>query len=275
MILSFNPIINGDKFIWINQWIDNSLKEEIKKAKVVILPQTISRPVYIFIRSFCEYVFPNYDTRFEYEGKLGDIMLFLKHDMPHPDTVLFPNIVSFSGNHKEVGKPPYSLSPFPFVIKTNKGDEGSGTWIIKDKGEFDRVIEIIRHEERQGRYGFLIQRYVPDLTKTLRVTVIGDYIKAYWKSIDAASDFYTNIARGGEVDFYSAPELMEKGIKIIKEFTRLAKINMAGFDLCFEEDDPLFLEINYTFGLKGLGGADEFYKIFRREATNFALYHAV
>jgi ribosomal protein S6--L-glutamate ligase len=41
-------------------------------------------------------------------------------------------------------------------------------------------------------------------------------------------------------------------------------INLAGFDLMFPDDGPpVFIEINYNFGRKGLGGTPGFRKLFR------------
>ncbi|MBU4419623.1 MAG: hypothetical protein KKH84_01295, partial [Proteobacteria bacterium] len=46
-------------------------------------------------------------------------------------------------------------------------------------------------------------------------------------------------------------------------------INLAGFDFLFSSEvnikEPLFLEINYFFGRKGLGGSEKYYKILESE----------
>jgi ribosomal protein S6--L-glutamate ligase len=51
------------------------------------------------------------------------------------------------------------------------------------------------------------------------------------------------------------------------------RINLAGFDLLFPENDPqagpLFLEINYFFGRQGLGGSLEYYDLFEEGVTTW------
>jgi ribosomal protein S6--L-glutamate ligase len=46
-------------------------------------------------------------------------------------------------------------------------------------------------------------------------------------------------------------------------------VDLAGFDLVFPEEAPpsglLFLEINWYFGRRGLGGADAYYRILLEE----------
>jgi len=48
---------------------------------------------------------------------------------------------------------------------------------------------------------------------------------------------------------------------------------MAGFDLLFSSErknrTPLFLEINYYFGRRGLGGSERFYEILNTEITKW------
>jgi ribosomal protein S6--L-glutamate ligase len=51
----------------------------------------------------------------------------------------------------------------------------------------------------------------------------------------------------------------------VKAFCSRTGINLAGFDLLFSSRGksrlPLFLEINYYFGRRGLGGSERFYEI--------------
>jgi ribosomal protein S6--L-glutamate ligase len=50
----------------------------------------------------------------------------------------------------------------------------------------------------------------------------------------------------------------------VARFCHLAGINLAGFDLMFpDEGPPVFIEINFNFGRKGLGGTPGFRKLFK------------
>ena len=56
-------------------------------------------------------------------------------------------------------------------------------------------------------------------------------------------------------------------------FCRRAGINVAGLDILFnrqrDQNPPLFLEINYYFGRKGLGGSLRFYDLFEQAANRW------
>jgi ribosomal protein S6--L-glutamate ligase len=59
----------------------------------------------------------------------------------------------------------------------------------------------------------------------------------------------------------------------VQDFCRRSGTNLAGFDLLFDRRDktrePLFLEINYYFGRRGLGGSFHFYQLFGRSAERW------
>jgi ribosomal protein S6--L-glutamate ligase len=74
-----------------------------------------------------------------------------------------------------------------------------------------------------------------------------------------------NVARGGEIDADSDQDQQAVGREKVRRFCRRSGINLAAFDLVFpaEDADPFFLEINYTFGRTGIGGAEKFYTLLR------------
>lgn len=69
------------------------------------------------------------------------------------------------------------------------------------------------------------------------------------------------------------PGLREKGIEAVRRFCKRTGINLAGFDILFDRKRkpalPLFLEINYYFGRKGLGGSLHFYDLFGQAADRW------
>jgi hypothetical protein len=86
-------------------------------------------------------------------------------------------------------------------------------------------------------------------------------------AVDGAcvSSFLTNIKAGATIDHGSDPELQEAGKAAVNDFCTKTGINLAGFDLLFpdheQETQPLFLEINYFFGRRGLGGSMKYYQL--------------
>ena len=59
----------------------------------------------------------------------------------------------------------------------------------------------------------------------------------------------------------------------MKRFCRRAGINVAGLDILFSgignPGTPLFLEINYYFGRRGLGGSLRFYELLEQAADRW------
>jgi ribosomal protein S6--L-glutamate ligase len=121
--------------------------------------------------------------------------------------------------------------------------------------------------------GFVLQELIDHGGRDLRVVVLFDRLLAYWRVQPDPGKIQTNLAEGGEIDFQSDPRLRRRGIEAVRRFCRRSGINLAGFDLVFNRDQdpgrPQFLEINYYFGRKGLGGSFRFYKLLGEAADRW------
>ncbi len=266
-VISFNPAVPGDLFLWDRGFLDKSLLDKIKKADAVIFHQTVSPELYHLARSLCPRVFPNYDVRFRWQGKIGDTLLFWRQGVKHPATWIFPRVEALLGTHAEMEyKPPQIY--FPCVIKANSGGEGSSIYLIENEEHLDRALKLLRRMEWQGRCGFVVQEYIAGIERDLRVVVIGDYVTSYWRN---SVNFHKNVAKGATIDRDSDQELQARGRCAVKELCSRTGINLAGFDLVFPpgETEPVFIEINYTFGRRGLGGTERFYDILNEQVNNF------
>jgi ribosomal protein S6--L-glutamate ligase len=240
-VLSMHPVIEADSFCWARGLWDRDLLQKLQDSGAVILPQTVDRELYHLCRKICPRVFPNYDLRFRWEGKVGDTFAFWAHKTKHPHTMVFPRVETLLGDHPDMG--------------------------LKDP-ELEERLQSLLQGELQGKSGFVIQEYLSGLEKDLRVVIIGRRILSYWRS---SQGFHHNIVKGGEIDTESDPELQSMGREKVRQFCNLTGINLAAFDLAFHQDgaDPFFLEINYTFGRKGLGGSEKFYGILREEVKKW------
>jgi ribosomal protein S6--L-glutamate ligase len=69
------------------------------------------------------------------------------------------------------------------------------------------------------------------------------------------------------------PELRSMAVSAVRNFCRFTRIDLAGFDLLFPEGaasaTPFFLEINYFFGRRGIGGSEAYYRILVQEIDNW------
>jgi len=275
MILSFHPIFVADKnIICAGRQPDNSDLSAIKEADAVILPQGCSKLLYSMAKNNCQHVFPNFDARFQYPGKIDQISLFQKTNTPHPKTETFLTVNAF---YRRFGpSPDCSMFHFPFVFKFDWGGEGELVYLVPSLHELNRLIGIAKEYERTGQSGFLFQETVHTGGRSLRISVIGQRFISFWRVLDEDNGFLANISKGAKIDHNSFPELQETARQSVFNFCKRTKINLAGFDILYSFDTsgnpetlPLFLEMNYFFGRRGLGGSETFYGILIHEIKHW------
>ncbi|MBC8200194.1 MAG: ATP-grasp domain-containing protein [Desulfobacteraceae bacterium] len=275
MILSFHPCFVADKnIICAGRKPGADDLAAIKAAHAVILPQGCYKSLYYMARGNCAYVFPNYDARFKYPGKIGQIKLFQRKRVSLPETVIFrnadsfiPNFASFSKCHSEdfqITLAKFGFD-FPFVFKFDWGGEGENVYLIKSVEDLQEVLQKAAIYESTGQAGFLIQEYIPSQNRSLRVVVINRKIITYWRVLKNREGFCSNLSQGAVIDFDSDPDLQEMAAFSVENFCKQAGINLAGIDILFSSElqikEPLFLEINYFFGRRGLGGSEKYYEL--------------
>ena len=90
MVLSFHPLIKSDmNRLCAGREPDPADMAAIRRASAVILPQGCPLGLYRAARDNCPHVFPNYDARFEFPGKAGQIQLFRGTGTHHPQDGAF------------------------------------------------------------------------------------------------------------------------------------------------------------------------------------------
>ncbi len=267
MVLSFHPNIVAQKNILCAGRLPNDEdRDAISQAQAVILPQGCSEALYRLCRKHCVNVFPNYDARFDFPGKLGQARLFQEVGAQFPRTYAFET-VSFYYDHCG-GSALNSPLGFPCVFKSDWGGEGEGVFLLKTPESLEQAIGRARHTEQSGQKGFLLQEYVACGGRSLRVVVIGDEFFSYWRVQQDPSQFLTNLKAGAVIDHEADHELQQAGRAAVSDFCSKTGINLAGFDLLFAQDEKehgaFFLEINYFFGRRGMGGSFKYYELVDR-----------
>jgi len=268
MILSFHPCFVGDKnILCAGREPDAQDLEAIRQADAVVLSQGCKAGLYRMARENCACVFPNYDIRFGYPGKIGQMRLFREKKVPHPKTELYESVNEYFRHYgKFISKPGVG---FPFVFKFNWGGEGDNVFLLRSTSELRNVLHMAEEFERTGQKGFLVQQHVSCENRSLRIAVIGTRIISYWRVQKDSDVFCANIRKGGYIDTDSDPELQERAMKDLQAFCNISGINLAGFDFLFsaadENREPLFLEINWFFGRTGLGGSEQYYRLLMGE----------
>jgi ribosomal protein S6--L-glutamate ligase len=264
MILSFHPLFEADiNITCAGRPPAKADLEAIQNADAVVLAQGCSRGLYEMARENCRHVFPNYDARFQYPEKIGQMKLLQSLGVPVPRTKCFQNGEAFHQNFdsRQAGQ----IFGYPLVFKFNWGGEGDTVFLIESGDDLAQLLEKASCFEKSGQSGFMLQKYISFSRRCLRVAIIGEHASAYWRIQPDPLKFGTSISRGGYVDRQSDPALMQKGIQMAKTICDKTDINLAGFDFLVDEKNPaeeiLCLEINYFFGRRGLGGSETFYEI--------------
>ena len=265
MIVSFHPLYEGDiNILCAGREPGHKDLAAMRAASAVILPQGCPRSLYKMARESCRRVFPNYDARFRYPGKIGQIRLFRKIGVAHPKTEIYSGIAQYRALCGET--PPMG---FPFVFKFDWGGEGDTVFLVNKRIELEELLDHADRCERSGQKGFMLQKFIPCGGRSLRIVVIGERLISYWRVAESAESFKANLSKGAKMEANAEPDLMLKAEKLAEGFCRKSGVNLAGLDVIFDHSEsqpaPLLLEINYYFGRFGLGGSEAYYAILKDE----------
>lgn len=259
MILSFHPCFTADHQIILGS---RSLNEDdrrlIRSAHAVILPQGRVDGVFHECRDAGTPMFPNYEIRQTYPGKVGQSRLFQNFNLPHPRTFRWKKVDALN----KVPKPPHE---FPFVVKDNRSHEAQGVFWVKNSDSLKAALGFLALKESIQNKGLVTQDFVASGGNVLRAVIMGNQILTYWKRPAEPGQVITTISKGALIDHKWKPELQEKGKNQARLLAKCTGINLAAVDFVFPLSEaapkPLFLEINYYFGRRGLGGMDAYYRL--------------
>jgi ribosomal protein S6--L-glutamate ligase len=262
MILSFHPCFTADHQIILGS---RSLNEDdrrlIHSAHAVILPQGRVDGVFHECQNARTTMFPNYEMRQAYPGKVGQSRLFQAFQLPHPRTFRWKIVDAL----KKMPKPPHE---FPFVVKDDKSHEAQGVFVVKDSESLKAALDFLALKEGVENIGLVTQDFVASGGNVLRAVIMGNQILTYWKRPASPGQVITTISKGALIDHEWEPELQEKGKNQARVLAKRTGINLAAvyfiFPLAKKDPEPLFLEINYYFGRRGLGGMDAYYRLLFR-----------
>lgn len=263
MILSFHPCFVADHQILLgDQLPGRNHMRLIQEASAILLPQGCSQELYRVCKDASARVFPNYDARFQYAGKIGQGRFFRKMGWPHPVTRLWNSVDQWKKFCAQAGRVPHRM---PFLLKVDRSHEGEGVFLVRDGAGLESSLKILLVRERSGSYGFVSQELVPSDGNVLRVVVMGKKRITYWKRPSREGEIVTTLSRGAWLDKEWRPDLQEKGVTQGGHVWETSGINLAAMDFVFPLSDPdpqpLILEINYYFGRRGLGGSLVYYRL--------------
>jgi ribosomal protein S6--L-glutamate ligase len=267
MILSFHPCLKCDEnILCAGREPGPSDLAAICRANAVILPQGVSQALYQMARDHCPLVFPNYDARFAYPGKIGQIRLFQETGTPHPQTLCFSSVKAMNRYPSNTADG-FGLG-FPLIFKFNWGGEGETVFPVASEQALNRLFRQASVFEAQGCHGFLLQKRLPGAHRSLRVVVIGKSKHIYWRIQPDRQRFGTALSAGATIDHRLAPGLRRAVAAQVDRLCAKTGIDLAGFDLLQSDvsgNDFNLIEINYFFGRQGLGGSENYYRLLESE----------
>lgn len=263
MILSFHPCFDTDiQIILGDRKVDSDILKSIEKADAIVLPQACPQDLYNICAKSKASLFPNYQARIEYPGKIGQSRLFEKLDLPHPVTLRWRGVEDYEDVCLRQDTLPQDL---PFLIKDDMSHEAEGVFLIENRTALKEALDKLALRERPGLKGFVTQEYVPCGGNVLRAVVMGKWVITYWKRPCKPGQQITTISKGAIIDHDWQPNLQERGRDQALLLSGKTGINLAAIDFVLpiadKDPEPLFLEINYYFGRRGLGGSENYYSL--------------
>jgi ribosomal protein S6--L-glutamate ligase len=263
MIISFHPCFDsGNQIILGDRTLDPDILGQIQNAEAIILPQSCSEELFEACHHTRALLFPDYEMRFKYQGKIGQSRLFKDFGLPHPETLCWTNVKEYKKKHENIKNPPHQ---WPFILKEDRSHEAEGVYFVEDPKSLESALQRIELKENSGHKGFVSQAFIDSKGNVLRTVIMGRRIISYWKRPAEPGQTITTISRGADIDHDWRAELQEKGKKYALDLSDKTGINLGAIDFVFEESDedpdPIFLEINYFFGRRGIGGTEKYYRL--------------
>ncbi len=219
----------------------------LRKAVGVLLPSHVSPWTYRSITQHAKNWFPRLEGRFNFQGKTSQVHLFASMGVRHPESLVFETPLCLQAYIDEQESP----WGYPIVLKGDLGGGGATVFPIYGREDIPKHLRNLPKDKP-----LLIQKWVEHGGKDLRVVIYGEHALSYFRV--GGGQFYNNVCRGGRIDHGGWSELQQKGVSAVRTFCRSAGIDIAGLDLMFpDEGEPVFIEVNFHFGRKGLGGLKE------------------
>ena len=155
MILSFHPLFDADRqIIFGSRGMNDEDLALIRQAEVILLPQTCKYPLYKACRGSSAHIFPNYEARFTYSGKIGQSLLFKEQGLAAPRTLVWDTVSQFAEYLAQGSSGPHER---PFFLKTNRGHEAEGVFFITDNELLEDTLLRLRVMESSVTFGFVSQ----------------------------------------------------------------------------------------------------------------------
>ena len=168
--------------------------------------------------------------------KIAQMVRVSTYNVPIPKTA----VLEKSGyvHNTEIVQNAFTM---PVVCKTD-GNKGEQVQKITSVTELDFFMNNLQDEEVA-----LIQEYIPNSFDIRIIIAFGEIIGAV-KRKAAPGQFLNNVSQGGSVELHNTTP---KEASLALQAAKLNKTDIAGVDLIYQDNEPVFLELNQGFGIEG------------------------
>ena len=262
-IVSYHPALKADENLLLvsQRPLDQRDSRAMAGAGAILLPQAPRADLHAMALKSGKPVFPRSGPFHTNDGKLGNFMLFEKLGLAHPVTLCFDGLPQALAAWKDGAPQRAGITP-PLVAKGAGGGEGRNVFLVNSAEELARLEGRLDPTCMRGPSGLVLQEYVECAGRDARVVIMGDRMQAFWR-VAAKGEFRGNLSQGGRVDRDSRPDDLARALELARRLRDLAAVDLAAVDFLIPEGkEPMFLEINFYFGRRALGGAEAFLEEF-------------
>ena len=263
IVVSYHPALEADENLLLESQrpLDQRDREAMGRACAILLPQAPREDLHQMALQTGKPVFPRSGPFHARDGKLGNFMLFEELGLPHPRTAAFAGITLALEAWRSGALADAGISP-PLVAKGAGGGEGRNVFLVNSPEELAALEGRLDPTCMRGPSGLVLQEYVDCGGRDARVIIMGERMQAFWR-VAEKGEFRGNLSQGGRVDRESRPEDLGRAVEMAARLRRDAAVDLAAVDFLIPEGaGPLFLEINFYFGRKALGGGQAFLQEF-------------
>ena len=178
------------------------------------------------------------------DDKIATYQKLSKLQLPIPKTIIAPKIFHTGSFDERIIDKAIKELGFPLVMKEAFGSFGEQVYLVKNKQELDKKLQLI------GNKPFVFQEFVhTSYGVDIRLQVVGDKVVAGMKR-RSADDFRANVTAGGRMEAYTpSQEEEELAVKAAKAIDA----DFAGVDLLNgDRNQPIVCEINSNAHIRNL-----------------------
>lgn len=158
-------------------------------------------------------------------------------------------VTTFAHDPKQTNEVLKLAGGAPLVIKLLEGTQGLGVVLADTDRSAQSVIEAFRATNTN----ILVQEFIKEAGGTdIRAIVVGGKVIAAMKRTAAASEFRSNLHRGGSANFIKlSPEERSTAVRSAKAMG----LSFCGVDMLRANHGPVVMEVNSSPGLEGVENA--------------------